>query len=135
MARYNHIALPLVMVVLGVLLIVGSLLATVGTTLFPFDQYVGTRASIAGVAFGIGIATAGVQPASHPAWVRAAIIYCGLEVIYEIVWSLFLGLGAFGVVPFVTSLIFAGLLIFLYPNRSALMPANNTRDYTSASRA
>jgi len=134
MARYNRIALPLVMVVLGVLLIVGSLLATIGTTLFPFDQFVGTRASIAGVAFGIGIAVAGQRPADNPAWVRAAIIYCALEIIYEIVWSLFLGLGAFGVVPFVTSLIVGGLLIFLYPNRSALMPANNTRDYTSAAR-
>lgn len=123
MAKWNHFALPLVLVALGVLLIVGSILASVGTTLFPFDQWVGTRGSIAGVAFGMGVALAAVSPDEHPGWVRAAIIYCGLDMIYEIVAWVWLGTPGFGLIPFLVSLIFGGLLIWLYPNRSALVPA------------
>src|SRR5581483_625926 len=60
--RYNHLALTVVMMMMGVLLIVGSVLASISTTLFPFDQFVGTRAPVAGVAFGSGIMLAAMKP-------------------------------------------------------------------------
>ena len=85
MAKWNKLALNIVMVVFGVLMIVGSLLASVGTTLFPFDQLVGTRAAVAGVAFGAGLALAGMQPVVPATWVRAGLVYCVLDILYEIV--------------------------------------------------
>lgn len=123
MAKWNHIALPLVMVVLGVLLVIGSVLSIVGTTFFPLDQFVGTRGSVAGIAFGIGILAAAAAPEEHPSWVRAGVVYCGLEAVYEIVAWIWLGSGGFAIVPFVLSILIGFLLIFLYPRRQALVPA------------
>jgi hypothetical protein len=122
MAKWNRLALNLVMVTFGVLMIVGSLLASVGTTLFPFDQLVGTRAAVAGVAFGAGLALAGMQPVVPATWVRAALFYCLLDVLYEIVAAIWLGTNGFSLIALLVSLILGGLLIFLYPNRSELMP-------------
>ena len=122
MAKWNKLALNIVMVVFGVLLIVGSLLASVGTTLFPFDQLVGTRAAIAGVAFGAGLALAGMQPVVPATWVRAGLVYCVLDILYEIVAPFWLGGAGISIVSLLISLILGGLLIFLYPNRSELVP-------------
>jgi len=122
MAKWNKLALNIVMVVFGVLMIVGSLLASVGTTLFPFDQLVGTRAAVAGVAFGAGLALAGMQPVVPATWVRAALFYCVLDVLYEIVALIWLGGAGISIVSLLISLILGGLLIFLYPNRGDLMP-------------
>jgi predicted phage tail protein len=126
MAKWNKLALNVVMVTFGVLMIVGSLLATVGTTLFPFDQLVGTRAAVAGVAFGAGLALAGMQPVVPATWVRAALFYCVLDVLYEIVNAIWLGTNGFSLIALLVSLILGGLLIFLYPNRSELMPRTTT---------
>ena len=122
MARFGNLGLTAVMLLLGLLLIVGSLLASVGTTLFPFDQYIGTRAAVAGVTFGAGIMLAGMRPQENVTWVRLAIVYCGLEIIYEIFSYFWLGAGAFNLVPFVVSIIFGVLLIVLYPRKSELIP-------------
>lgn len=122
MAKWNRLALNLVMVTFGVLMIVGSLLASVGTTLFPFDQLVGTRAAIAGVAFGAGLALAGMQPVVPATWIRAALFYCLLDVLYEIVAAIWLGTNGFSLIALLVSLILGGLLIFLSPNRGELMP-------------
>jgi hypothetical protein len=122
MAKWNKLALNIVMVVFGVLMIVGSLLASVGTTLFPFDQLVGTRAPVAGVAFGAGLILAGMQPVVPATWVRAALFYCVLDVLYEIVTLFWLGGAGISIVSLLVSLILGGLLIFLFPNRSELMP-------------
>jgi predicted phage tail protein len=126
MAKWNKLALNVVMVTFGVLMIVGSLLATVGTTLFPFDQLVGTRAAVAGVAFGAGLALAGMQPVVPATWVRAALFYCVLDVLYEIVNAIWLGTNGFSLIALLVSLILGGLLIFLSPNRSELMPRSTT---------
>ena len=85
MAKWNKLALNIVMVVFGVLMIVGGLLASVGTTIFPFDSLIGTRATIGAVAFGAGLALAGMQPAVPATWVRAGLFYCLLDVLYEVV--------------------------------------------------
>jgi hypothetical protein len=122
------VALPAVMVLMGILLITGSLLGSFfATVFFPVDLQFGTRGTIAGVAFGVGIAVAGVNPAAHVTWVRAAILYCALDVVYEILLAVWLGGTAFSLISLVVALIFGVLLIVLYPNRSALMPANNLR--------
>ena len=124
MKRYSHLGLTAVMVLLGLLLVVGSLLASAGTTFFPFDQFVGTRASIAGVTFGIGVMLAGMRPAANVSWVRLAILYCALEVVTEVFDYFWLGGAAFNLVPFVVSIIFGVLLIVLYPRRGELVPHN-----------
>ncbi len=120
--RYNHLALTVVMMMMGVLLIVGSVLASISTTLFPFDQFVGTRAPVAGVAFGSGIMLAAMKPEERLSWVRAALAYCVLDVLYEVVYGLFFGGAAFGVIPVVLSIIFGALIVFLYPRRGELLP-------------
>ncbi len=125
MAKWNKLALNIVMVVFGVLMIVGSLLASVGSTLFPFDALVGTRAAVAGVAFGAGLALAGMQPVVPATWVRAALFYCLLDVLYEIVALFWLGGAGISIVSLLVSLILGGLLIFLYPNRGDLVPRSS----------
>ena len=126
MAKWNKLALNIVMVVFGVLMIVGGLLASVGTTIFPFDSLVGTRATIGAVAFGAGLALAGMQPAVPATWVRAALFYCVLDVLYEIVNLFWLGGAGVSIVSLLISLILGGLLIFLYPSRADLWPRSAT---------
>ena len=132
MSRYNHLGLTAVMVLLGLLLVSGSLLSSVGTAFFPFDQYVGTRSSVAGVAFGVGIALAGFRPSTNVTWVRFAILYCILELVAEIVEYFWLGPSAFNLIPFVISIIFGVLLIALYPRRGDLMPSSDAPPVTAA---
>src|SRR5438874_5714406 len=128
MARWNHVALPAVMVLMGVVLITSSrLTGFFGTVLFPMDQQCGTRGTIAGVAFGIGVTAAAVNPAGHVSWVRAAVLYCALDALYEILLWVWLGGAAFSLISLAVSVIFGVLLIVLYPNRGALMPASSTR--------
>jgi hypothetical protein len=133
MARWNHVALPAVMVLMGVLLITSSLLTGFfGTVLFPMDQQFGTRGTIAGVAFGIGVTAAAVNPTGHVSWVRAAILYCALDAVYEILLWIWLGGQAFSLVSLIVAIIFGALLIFLYPNRSALVPSSGARTMGTA---
>ncbi len=122
MAKYNRLALNVVLVFIGVMLIVGSVLSAIGTTLFPLDQFVGTRASVAGIAFGVGVTLAGFNPAAHPTWVRITVLYCALEVVYELVDSILLGRAGFALIPFLVSLIVGFLVIFLNPERGNLLP-------------
>ena len=122
MAKWNKLALNIVMVVFGVLMIVGGLLASVGTTIFPFDSLIGTRATIGAVAFGAGLALAGMQPAVPATWVRAGLFYCVLDVLYEVVNLFWLGGAGVSIVSLLIALILGGLLIFLYPSRGDLWP-------------
>jgi hypothetical protein len=124
MAKWNHVALPALMILMGILIITGSLLGSFANVFFPFDQYLGTRGGVAGVAFGVGIAAAAVNPAANATWVRAAILYCALDVVYEIFLAVWLGGAAFSLIAMVVALIFGVMLIVLYPNRSALVPTS-----------
>lgn len=122
MKRWNHLALTAVMVLMGVLTIAGSVLASFGATIFPFDSYVGTDAAVAGTVFGAGIVLAGFRPSAHPSWVRLAIAYCALDIVYEIVKWAYYGGAAFQLPAFLISIIFGALLIALYPRRGELVP-------------
>jgi hypothetical protein len=68
---------------------------------------------------------AGFDPEGNVSWVRAIILYAILEVIYQIIDQI--AIGKFDIIPFLVAVIVAALLLFLYPNKSALwMRGSNT---------
>ncbi len=125
MSKWNPLALKLLMWVMGLLIVMGSGLGFIGGTFFGFDTWAGVTASVAGIAFGAGIMIAGFDPEGNVSWVRAIILYAILEVIYQIIDQI--AIGKFDIIPFLVAVIVAALLLFLYPNKSALwMSGSNT---------
>ena len=125
MAKWNPLALKLLMWVMGVLIVMGSGLGFIGSTFFAFDTWAGVSASVAGIAFGAGIMIAGFDPEGNVSWVRALILYAILEVIYQIVNQI--AVGRFDIVPFLIAIIVAAVLLWLYPNKAQLwMSSSNT---------
>lgn len=118
MAKWNPLALKLLMWVMGVLIVMGSGLGFIGASFFQFDTWAGVTASVAGVAFGAGIMIAGFDPIANVSWVRALVLYA----ILEIVWQIFnaVSIGRFDIIPFVIGILVAVLVIVLYPNKPAL---------------
>ena len=118
MAKWNPLALKLLMWVMGVLIVMGSGLSFIGSSFFPFDQWAGVSGSVAGVAFGAGIMIAGFDPVANVSWVRALVLYA----ILEIVWQIFsvISVGKFDLIPFIISILVAVLVVVLYPNKPAL---------------
>ncbi len=114
-AKWNPLALKLLMWVMGILIVAGSAFPT----WIPFDTWFGVTASVAGVAFGAGLMIAGFDPVGNVSWVRALILYAILQVIYQI--FLQVSLGRFDIVAFIIAILAAVLLIVLYPNRSELL--------------
>ena len=110
--------LTVVMLLMGILLIVGSTVSIFSTSLLPFDGLAGADATVAGVTFGICIAVASFNPEGHVGWVRAAILYCILVIIYRIVFGLFLRAWGIGV-PTVLATIFGIAAVGVYPPRGA----------------
>jgi hypothetical protein len=124
-AKWNPLALKLLMWVMGVLIVMGSGLGFIGSTFFAFDTWAGVSASVAGIAFGAGIMIAGFDPEGNVSWVRALIIYAILEVIYQIFNQI--TVGRFDIVPLVIAVLVAGMLLWLYPNKAQLwMSSSNT---------
>jgi hypothetical protein len=124
-AKWNPLALKLLMWVMGVLIVMGSGLGFIGSTFFAFDTWAGVSASVAGIAFGAGIMIAGFDPEGNVSWVRALIIYAILEVIYQIFNQI--TVGRFDIVPFLIAVIVAAMLLWLYPNKAQLwMSSSNT---------
>ena len=118
MAKWNPLALKLLMWVMGVLIVMGSGLGFIGSTFFQFDSWAGVSASVAGIAFGAGIMIAGFDPEGNVSWVRALILYAILETIYQILnW---ITVGRSDIVPFLIAVIVAGTLLWLYPNKAQL---------------
>ena len=116
--------LTVVMLILGILMVVGSTMSIFSTSVFPFDGLAGTDAAVAGVAFGVGIAVASFNPERHVTWVRAAILYAALVIVYRIIFGL--AWGTWGQpAPLVLAILFGLTLIFLYPRRSELMPSTS----------
>jgi len=117
-AKWNPLALKLLMWFMGVLIVFGSSFGFIGTSFFPFDQYVGVTASVAGIAFGAGLIIAGFDPIANVSWVRALVLYA----ILEIVWQIFdqISIGRFDIVAFVIAILVAVLILVLYPNKPAL---------------
>ncbi|MGZ7033486.1 MAG: hypothetical protein ACXVIJ_16095 [Thermoanaerobaculia bacterium] len=125
MAKWNPLALKLLMWVMGVLIVMGSGLGFIGSTFFAFDTWAGVSASVAGIAFGAGIMIAGFDPEGNVSWVRALILYAILEVIYQIFNQI--TVGRFDIVPFLIAVIVAAMLLWLYPNKAQLwMSSSNS---------
>ena len=117
-AKWNPLALKLLMWFMGLLIVMGSGLGFIGSTFFWFDTWAGVSASVAGIAFGAGIMIAGFDPEGNVSWVRAVILYAILEVIYQIFNQI--TVSRFDIVPFLIAIIVAVLLLVLYPNKSQL---------------
>jgi hypothetical protein len=113
-AKWNPLAVKLLMWVMGVLIVAGSAFPT----FLPFDTYFGITASVAGVAFGAGLMIAGFDPVGNVSWVRALILYAILQVVYQIFTQI--TLGRFDIVSFAIAIIVGVLLLVLYPNKSDL---------------
>ena len=124
MAKWNPLALKLLMWFMGALIVMGSGLGFIGGSFFPFDSWAGVTASVAGVAFGAGIMIAGFDPVANVSWVRALILYA----ILEIVWQVFnqITIGHFDIVAFIIAIIVAVLILVLYPNKPALWMQGGT---------
>ncbi len=118
MATWNPLALKVLMWVMGILIVAGSGLGFIGSTIFNFDSNFGVTASVAGVAFGAGIMIAGFDPIANVSWVRALILYAILQVVYQI--FLQISVGRFDIIAFAVAIIAGGVLIFLYPNKAEL---------------
>ena len=109
------------MALLGLALIAGAAVSIFPTALFGLDPYVGTHASVAAAALGIGICLAAFNPAAHISWVRIGILYSVLVIIYQVVVNLALGV-PMSAAPIVFGLLTGILMIVLYPNRTDLLP-------------
>jgi hypothetical protein len=123
-AKWNPLALKILMWVMGVLIVMGSGLGFIGGTFFSFDTWAGVTASVAGVAFGAGLMIAGFDPIANVSWVRALVLYAVLE----IVWQIFnqVTIGRFDLIPFVIAILVAILAVVLYPNKPALWMQTGT---------
>jgi hypothetical protein len=111
------------MLPMGALLVTGSTASNFATNIFPFDRYMGINASIAGVAFGVGIAIASFDPEGNLSWLRGGIIYADLLVAYQVVFWIFVGVPlSWG--PLLLGVGFASSLVLLYPRRPELIPTS-----------
>jgi hypothetical protein len=117
-AKWNPLALKILMWVMGVLLVVGSAASFVGVAVFPFDSGAGVTAPVAGIAFGAGIMIAGFDPIANISWVRAVIVYAILEIVYQIFTQI--SIGRFDILAFIIAILVAALILVLYPNKPAL---------------
>ena len=118
MAKWNPLALKILMWVMGVLLVVGSAASFVGVAVFPFDSGAGVTAPVAGIAFGAGIMIAGFDPIANISWVRALILYAILDIVYQVFTQI--TIGRFDIVSFIIGILVAVLVLVLYPNKPAL---------------
>jgi len=117
-AKWNPLALKILMWVMGVLLVVGSAASFVGVAVFPFDSGAGVTAPVAGIAFGAGIMIAGFDPIANISWVRALILYAILDIVYQVFTQI--TIGRFDIVSFIIGILVAVLVLVLYPNKPAL---------------
>ena len=118
MAKWNPLALKILMWVVGVLLVVGSAASFVGDAVFSFGSGAGVTAPVAGIAFGAGVMIAGFDPIANISWVRAIVLYAILEVVYQIFTQI--TIGTFDIVSFIIAILVAVLVLVLYPNKPAL---------------
>ena len=118
MAKWNPLALKILLWVMGVLLVVGSAASFVGDAVFSFGSGAGVTAPVAGIAFGAGVMIAGFDPIANISWVRAIVLYAILEVVYQIFTQI--TIGRFDVISFIIAILAAVLILVLYPNKPAL---------------
>ena len=120
MAKWNPLALKILMWVMGLLLVVSSASTFVGAAVFPTNSGIAGAVTgpVAGIAFGAGVMIAGFDPIANISWVRALIVYAILEVVYQIFTQI--TLGQFDIVAFIIGILVAVLVLVLYPNKPAL---------------
>lgn len=120
MAKWNPLALKLLMWVIGLLLVVSSAASFIGVSVFPLTTGVAGAATapVAGIAFGTGVMIAGFEPEKHPSWVRALVLYAILEIVYNIFTVI--TLGVFDLIAFIIAILVAVIVLVLYPNKPAL---------------
>src|SRR5467141_4890469 len=104
--------------VMGVLIVAGSGLGFIGSTIFNFDSNFGVTASVAGIAFGAGIMIAGFDPIANISWVRALVLSAILDIVYQVFTQI--TIGRFDIVAFIIAILVAVLVLVLYPNKPAL---------------
>jgi hypothetical protein len=119
-AKWNPLALKILLWVFGVLAVVSSAASFIGVAVFPVDTGIAgaVSAPVAGIAFGAGVMIAGFDPVANISWVRAVVVYAILEVVYNIFTQF--AIGVFDIVAFVIGIIVAVLVLVLYPNKPAL---------------
>ena len=120
MAKWNPLALKILMWVMGVLLVVSSAASFVGVAVIPTNTGLAgaVSAPVAGIAFGAGVMIAGFDPIANISWVRAVIVYAILEVVYNIFTQI--AIGEFDIVAFIVAILVAVVILVLYPNKPAL---------------
>ena len=118
MAKWNPLALKILMWFMGLLIVAGSAMGFIGNTIFNFDSNFGITGSVAGVAFGAGVMIAGFDPIANVSWVRALILYAILQVVYQIFLNIVLG--RFDIIALIVPIIVAVVILVLYPNKPAL---------------
>jgi hypothetical protein len=123
-AKWNPLALKILLWVMGVLLVVGSAASFVGDAVFDFGSGAGVTAPVAGIAFGAGMMIAGFDPIGNISWVRALVLYAILEIVYQIFTQV--TIGKFDIVSFIIAILAAVLILVLYPNKPALWMQGGT---------
>jgi hypothetical protein len=120
LAKWNPLALKILMWVIGLLLVVSSAASFIGVSVFPTNTGIAgfATAPVAGIAFGAGIMIAGFDPVANVSWVRAVVVYAILEVVYNIFTQV--AIGVFDLIGFIIGIIVAVLVLVLYPNKPAL---------------
>src|SRR5205823_8445045 len=112
-AKWNPLALKILLWVMGVLLVVGSAASFVGNAVFDFGSGAGVTAPVAGIAFGAGMMIAGFDPIANISWVRALVVYAILEIVYQVFTQI--TIGTFDIVSFIIAILAAVLVLVLYP--------------------
>lgn len=121
MAKWNPLALKILMWVMGVLLVVSSAASFIGVNVVPAANgglAAAASAPVAGIAFGAGLMIAGFDPIANISWVRAIVVYAILEIVYNIFTMV--TIGTFDIVAFIIAILVAVLVLVLYPNKPAL---------------
>ena len=120
MAKWNPLALKVLLWVVGVLLVVSSAASFIGNAVFPTNTGIAGAATapVAGIAFGAGVMIAGFDPIANISWVRAVVVYAILEVVYNIFTQV--TIGTFDILGFIIGILVAVLILVLYPNKPAL---------------
>ena len=120
MAKWNPLALKILLWVVGVLLVVSSAAEFVGAAIIPTNTGIAGAVTgpVAGIAFGAGVMIAGFDPIANISWVRAVVLYSILEIVYQIFTQI--AIGAFDIVAFIIGILVAVLILVLYPNKPAL---------------
>ena len=121
MAKWNPLALKVLLWLVGVLLVVSSAAEFVGASVFPTNTGIAGAVTgpVAGIAFGAGVMIAGFDPIANVSWVRAVILYSILEIVYQIFTAI--TIGAFDVIALIIGILVAVVLLVLYPNKPALL--------------